>query len=150
MPSFLENSRRTQDTKRAGRGEKDPADLSGVQEPDWDNPQTWGGAVGSASNSASGNAGDPAGEKERQHADAADPEASRAPKVPRRPPRRRGRPRGPERAMLSVRILAENDRRLTLAVEQTGQNPQSLVDQALDTLFKRLKIQDPGPEEGAA
>ncbi|TJZ41188.1 hypothetical protein FCH28_37515 [Streptomyces piniterrae] len=63
--------------------------------------------------------------------------------TPRRAPRRRGRPRGPEREMLSVRILAENDRKLTAAVEATGLNPQSIVDQALEAYFKRLKIQDP-------
>ncbi|MEE1735062.1 hypothetical protein PUR49_00565 [Streptomyces sp. BE147] len=59
---------------------------------------------------------------------------------------RRGRPRGPERKPLSVRILPENDRRLTAAVEQTGLNPQTLVDQALEAYFRRLKIEDPGPE----
>ncbi|WP_405802270.1 hypothetical protein [Streptomyces sp. NBC_01506] len=52
--------------------------------------------------------------------------------------------------MLSVRILAKNDRRLTIAVEQTGKNPQTIVDTALDSLFKRLKIEDPGAQEQAA
>jgi len=56
--------------------------------------------------------------------------------------RRRGRPRGPERAKLSVRILASNDTKLTRAVEQTGQSPQYLVDQALALLFAKLRIRD--------
>lgn len=60
-----------------------------------------------------------------------------------RSPRRPGRPRGPERVPLSVRILTANDRRLTAAVEETGLNPQTIVDQALDAYFKRLKIKDP-------
>jgi len=58
--------------------------------------------------------------------------------------RRRGRPRGPERAKLSVRILAANDAKLTRAVEQTGQSPQYLVDQALALLFAKLRIKDGG------
>ncbi|MFD9691312.1 hypothetical protein ACFWXO_36760 [Kitasatospora sp. NPDC059088] len=54
--------------------------------------------------------------------------------------RRLGRPRGPERAKLSVRILKAHDDKLTQAVEQTGKNPQELVDQALKLLFAKLKI----------
>jgi hypothetical protein len=61
-----------------------------------------------------------------------------------RTPRRPGRPRGPERVPLSVRILAENDRKLTAAVDETGLNPQTIVDEALSAYFKRLKIKDPG------
>jgi hypothetical protein len=54
-----------------------------------------------------------------------------------------------------VRILASTDRKLTVAVQETGLNPQTLVEQALEAYFRRLKIQDPGPqaeagEEGAA
>ncbi len=56
--------------------------------------------------------------------------------------RRLGRPKGPERAKLSVRILKENDAKLTRAVELTGENPQDLVDQALRLLFAKLKIKD--------
>ncbi|MFE3206404.1 hypothetical protein [Embleya sp. NPDC059237] len=41
-----------------------------------------------------------------------------------------------------MRILASHDRRLTVAVEQTGQSPQYLVDQALALLFAKLKIRD--------
>ncbi|MFL4497470.1 hypothetical protein ACJ6WD_40470 [Streptomyces sp. VTCC 41912] len=50
--------------------------------------------------------------------------------------------------MLSVRILASTDRRLTAAVEQLDLNPQSIVEQALEQYFKRHKIEDPGLPEG--
>jgi hypothetical protein len=54
--------------------------------------------------------------------------------------RRVGRPRGPARRALSIRILAENDDRLTAAVEATGQSPQYLVDAALTAYFDGLGI----------
>lgn len=140
MPSFAEKARQAQDEKRAGREEKDPADLSGATEPDWDNPETWG----SASDTASGNAGDSPDPNDGQ-------ERRDLPKSPRsasssRTPRRPGRPRGPKRVPLSVRILPTTDRKLTAAVAQTGLNPQTLVEQALEAQFRRLKVEDPGPE----
>ena len=52
--------------------------------------------------------------------------------------RRVGRPRGPERVPLTVRILAATDERLTAAVEATGKNPQSIVDEALSEYLARL------------
>jgi hypothetical protein len=52
--------------------------------------------------------------------------------------RRVGRPRGPERAPLTVRILAETDERLTAAVEATGKSPQYIVDEALADYLARL------------
>lgn len=55
-------------------------------------------------------------------------------------PRRLGRPRGPERVPLSVRILVETDARLTLACEQTGKTPQYLVEDALQLLYLRLGV----------
>ena len=51
---------------------------------------------------------------------------------------RRGRPQGPERVALSVRILADTDERLTAAVEVTEKNPQSIVDAALAEYLARL------------
>lgn len=51
--------------------------------------------------------------------------------------RRVGRPRGPERVPLSVRILAETDERLTAAVEATGESPQYIVDEALSEYLTR-------------
>lgn len=45
--------------------------------------------------------------------------------------RRVGRPRGPERVPLTVRILAATDERLTAAVEASGKSPQYIVDEAL-------------------
>ncbi|MEU9595033.1 hypothetical protein AB0D84_35665 [Streptomyces sp. NPDC048193] len=157
MPSFAEKARQAQAEKRAGRDEKDPADLSGAQEPDWENPESWGAggsgagdsASGNAGDSAGGNAGDSAGGKDGQEPEpAAPPKPSTTSSTGRaRAPRRRGRPRGPERVPLTVRILPPTDRKLTVAVEQTGLNPQTLVEDALEAYFRRLKIQDPGPEQ---
>ena len=142
MPSFADRARQAQQAKRASRYEKDPADLSGAQEPNWDAP-SWGTEDSRTSNSTSGNAGGSAGNT------AAAPSSSGS--RGRRAPRRRGRPRGPERVPLSVRVLTSTDRKLTVAVEQTGLNPQTLVEQALEAYFRRLKIEDPGPpSEGAA
>ena len=52
--------------------------------------------------------------------------------------RRIGRPRGPERVPLTVRILAEHDARLTAEVELQGLSPQYLVERALAEYFARL------------
>jgi hypothetical protein len=147
MPSFMQKAAQSDEEIRKAQ-EKDPADLSGAQEPDWDNPETWGGSGSSAGDSAGGNAGDPAGgnEGQEQKPAAATPPASTSAGASRRPPRRRGRPRGPERVPLTVRILTSTDRKLTAAVEQTGLNPQTLVEQALEAHFRRLKVEDPGPE----
>jgi len=54
--------------------------------------------------------------------------------------RRVGRPRGPDRMALSIRILASNDARLTAAVHSTGQSPQYIVDAALTAYFDALGI----------
>ena len=56
--------------------------------------------------------------------------------------RRVGRPRGPERVPLTVRILAETDERLTAAVEATGKSPQYIVDEALSEYLARLERLD--------
>ncbi|MFH9203177.1 hypothetical protein ACH4KT_37955 [Streptomyces anulatus] len=135
MSTFLDRAKKNQDDKRL---EKDPADPSGAKEPDWNDPDAWGQNPDDRTTN----------NDDQEHGDGSGPtpEAS-APKTPRRPPRRRGRPRGPEREMLSVRILAANDRRLTVAVEQTGLNPQTLVDQALEAMFRKLKVDDPGVEQ---
>ncbi|MGI5444102.1 hypothetical protein ACQEV4_44205 [Streptomyces shenzhenensis] len=145
MPTFAEKARQAQQEKRA-REEKDPADLSGAQEPDWDNPESWGGGGSGDGDSASENDGGSDGGTEDQESPASEGAGS-SPKPARRSPRRAGRPRGPERAPLSVRVLVANDRMLTLAVEQTGKNPQTLVDEALGLLFKKLKVEDPGEQK---
>lgn len=54
--------------------------------------------------------------------------------------RRTGRPQGPARVPLSIRILAANDARLTAAVSLTGQSPQYVVDTALAAYFDALGI----------
>ncbi|MYW67788.1 hypothetical protein GTY65_27490 [Streptomyces sp. SID8379] len=145
MPSFLDKAAESDEEIRSTQ-EKDPADLSGAQEPDWDNPDAWSGSTESASNSAS------------ENADRTAPPKSKKPKAPaskskaaatRTPALRRGRPKGPDRKPLSTRILPELDRMLTKAVEETGKNPQTLVEEALAMYFRRLKIEDPGPGEGS-
>jgi hypothetical protein len=65
-----------------------------------------------------------------------DPSAT--PSNPERRARRVGRPRGPERVALTVRILAEHDRRLTFEVERQGLSPQYLVERALAEYFSKL------------
>ncbi|MGP9023186.1 hypothetical protein ACT1U9_32880 (plasmid) [Streptomyces sp. BR1] len=135
MGSFLDEAKAAQDEKR----EKDPADMSGSKDP-WATNDGAGEGGGDVSDSASGNAGDPADENEETK-----PKPPRKKAGPTRTPAlRRGRPKGPERRPLSTRILPELDRTLTKAVEVTGKNPQTLVEEALASYFRRLKIEDPG------
>ena len=77
-------------------------------------------AAGTASRLAGGKAGGRAGKKAGKRR------------------RRVGRPRGPERVPLTVRILTATDERLTAAVEATGDSPQYIVDQALSEYLARL------------
>jgi hypothetical protein len=60
-----------------------------------------------------------------------------------KPRRRVGRPRGPDRVPLTIRILAETDDRLTVAVELTGESPQYIVDKALAGYLDALGITKP-------
>lgn len=55
--------------------------------------------------------------------------------------RRLGRPRGPERVPLTVRILATHNERLTAEVVLQGLSPQYVVEQALAEYFARLDRQ---------
>lgn len=57
--------------------------------------------------------------------------------------RRVGRPRGPERVAITVRITAANNARLTEAVELTGQSPQYVVDAALTAYFAAIEPAGP-------
>ncbi|MFD5428520.1 hypothetical protein [Streptomyces sp. NPDC127084] len=147
MPSFLDKAAESDKEIRKTQ-EKDPADLRGAQEPDWDNPDSWGSGASHTSDSTSDNAGNPASGGLHQPQRPPSPTS----KSSTRAPRRRGRPRGPERVPVSVRLLTSTDRKLTIAVEQTGLNPQTIVEEALEAHFRRLKIQDPGPsgQEGVA
>jgi hypothetical protein len=52
--------------------------------------------------------------------------------------RRVGKPRGPERVPLAVRILAATAERLTRAVEATGESPQYIVGEGLSEYLTRL------------
>lgn len=59
--------------------------------------------------------------------------------------RRVGRPRGPERVALTIRILAGTNERLTAAVEMTGESPQYVVDAALAAYLDALGVPPAGP-----
>lgn len=74
-------------------------------------------------------------------------QATPAMRPPVAPARRRGRPKGPQRVALTVRILPETDQLLTKAVEELEMNPQSIVEEALLAYFKRNKIQLNPPNE---
>jgi hypothetical protein len=107
-----------------------------------------------ASITASGKAGETAGVPASEDASdvasavaglPASPKASngvakkrKTPAVPA--PRRVGRPRGPDRIAITVRILHTTDARLTSAVEATGESPQYIVETALDAYFNKLGI----------
>ncbi len=62
--------------------------------------------------------------------------------------RRLGRPRGPVRVPLTVRILAQHNERLTSEVALQGLGPQYLVEQALMEYFARLDRQRGRIEKG--
>ena len=55
--------------------------------------------------------------------------------------RRLGRPRGPQRVPLTVRILVGHNDRLTEEVARQGLSPQYLVEQALAEYFMKLDRQ---------
>jgi len=91
-----------------------------------------------ASISASGNKSIPDGAKADQAAGGS--AGGKAGRKAGKASRRVGRPRGPERVALTIRILAVTDRRLTAAVEQTGESPQYIVDAALAAYLDALGI----------
>jgi hypothetical protein len=138
--------------QKAADNDRDPADLDIGGTPDWEKQQK--DASDPASDSACGKAGEEAGEKASgiDGLDASDPDGGKAggpaagqeetaPAVASaRPPRRRGRPRGPERVKLSVRITRELDAKLCRAVEETSLSPQYIVEQALAKHFRSLGI----------
>ncbi|MBR7839124.1 hypothetical protein KDL01_38030 [Actinospica durhamensis] len=68
-------------------------------------------------------------------------EKSAAPETSGGSRRRLGRPRGPVRVPLTVRILAGHNERLTEEVALQGLSPQYLVEQALAEYFTRLDRQ---------
>lgn len=57
------------------------------------------------------------------------------------PARRRGRPKGPLRFTLSVRIPAELDLRVSAEYEASGDGPQTIVEKALDEYLSRRERQ---------
>lgn len=82
-----------------------------------------------ASGRASSTGSRPAGRKSDKPASRS--ASSKASKAKTKRGRRVGRPAGPERTAITVRVLVENDQALTEAVAETGQSPQYIVDEAL-------------------
>lgn len=91
-----------------------------------------------ASASASHNAGEPASAKPGRTAGrktgkkASGKTSSKASPAPRRGV---GRPPGPDRQAITVRVLAEHDAKLTAAWDQKGMRPQQVIDAALAAWF---------------
>lgn len=48
---------------------------------------------------------------------------------------------GPKRVALTVRILESTDARLTAAIQATGDNPQAIVEKALNRYFDHLNAE---------
>jgi hypothetical protein len=125
MPKSLVNrGAQAQRLRKAGDADRDPADLQPPPEDTTTAPPA---------------RDEPPGRDDK-------PTANEKPKVKttqstggdQPPSRRRGRPRGPDRRPLTVRVRAEVDERLTRAVDETGHGPQELVEQGLELLFRRL------------
>jgi hypothetical protein len=111
--------------EKAGDADRDPAVPDLPDTPSWDSPPAGEEASAPASDSASGKAGGN--------------DSGKAP-AGSRPPRRRGRPRGPDRVRLSVRIRTDLDDQLSEAVARTDMSPQYIVEAALERHFKHLGI----------
>lgn len=54
--------------------------------------------------------------------------------------RRVGRPRGPDRVPVTVRLMVETNDRLTTAVDSTGESPQYIVERALTAYLDALGV----------
>lgn len=123
---------------KAGDADRDPADLAAIQ-PASDSADRTASKTAreKASVSASRKAGASDGVKAsntdgRNAGGAGAKKASGDRKASAgRKPRRVGRPLGPRRTPITVRILSEIDDALTAAVEDTGDSPQYIVDDAL-------------------
>jgi len=135
MSRLLKQAEQDKDRKRlkkAGDADRDPADLDVGSAPAWES------AGDSASGNASGNAGGSAG---GSAADSA-PVSEAGGRI--RASRRVGRPRGPDRVKLSVRITQDLDDQLSRAVDQTSMSPQYIVEEALAKHFRSLGLKPKG------
>lgn len=154
--------------QKAGDADRDPADLDVGGAPAWEAPEDasqsasdsaseneggkasgsasendGGSASGKDSGSAGGSAGGDAGGKGGVNAggNVKDSAAGREESGGRiRAPRRVGRPRGPDRVKLSVRITQDLDDQLSRAVDQTKMSPQYIVEEALAKHFRSLGL----------
>ncbi|MFD9033329.1 hypothetical protein ACFVZW_19575 [Streptomyces sp. NPDC059567] len=63
------------------------------------------------------------------------------------PPRRRGRPAGPTRVMMNVRVLLETDQLVTAIGETTGMGPQDVADAAIAHYAAHLRRAGKLPKE---
>ncbi len=125
--------------QKASDATRDPADLTPASQPA-SQPTSVPDSV-----SASDNASVPAGTAKQVRTstnrdEAAAPETAKSPakRKKKSPARRRvGRPAGPARVALSVRILPRLDKGLTAAVTATGMSPQYVVEAALEEWLTR-------------
>jgi hypothetical protein len=100
--------------------------------------------AGNAGGIAAGNAGAPA--SRIAGARAGRPAGRKAGKTRRRV----GRPRGPERVPVTVRLRTETNDRLTAAVDSTGESPQYIVESALSAYLDALGIPGGGRRSASA
>jgi len=133
---LIDQGRGTRRLRKAADADRDPAAaLAGAATaPDGqsasekaDNAASISASI-SASSAASGDAG---GVDSKEASDLADHKPLTSGLPAPRPRRRPGRPKGPQRVALSVRIRPEIDQRLTAAVEHTSLGPQQIVEAAL-------------------
>lgn len=139
MSGLMKQVEQRRQLPKAGDADRDPADLTASRRA---GETTGEPASKTASVSASRNAGSTAAESAGSSAavpavrSASRKAVKKASSGDRqrpagRKPRRVGRPLGPSRTAITVRILSEIDDALTAAVEDSGQSPQYIVDDAL-------------------
>ena len=143
MSRLLKQAEQDKDRKRlkkAGDADRDPADLDVGGAPAWE--AAGDSASGNASGSDGGNAGGSAGGNAGGIAADSAPVPEAGGRI--RASRRVGRPRGPDRVKLSVRITRDLDDQLSRAVDQTSMSPQYIVEEALAKHFRSLGLKPKG------
>ena len=132
MSSLMKQVEQRRQLPKAGDADRDPADLSAS--PPASKAESISAsekADSTASTHASKGTGRNPGGKASRGAAKKDSTTRSQPATGSRPTRRVGRPKGPSRRGLSVRILTEIDDALTAAVADTQESPQYIVDAAL-------------------
>jgi len=151
MSRLLKQAEQDKDRKRlkkAGDADRDPADLDVGGAPAWEaaGDSASGNASGSDGGNAGGSAGGNAGGSAGGNAGGIAADSAPVPEAGGRirASRRVGRPRGPDRVKLSVRITRDLDDQLSRAVDQTSMSPQYIVEEALAKHFRSLGLKPKG------